>query len=167
MFWNPSLSCLSMYLLLQTLLFCLLLFSRTHFALCSLFSVSVYSPFPAVISDSSLHWHFLCFFWIPWTLLHLLVRSLLFLSNTRSEFFCVLFPPLVLIYHFFSDISPFSFLSTPPFNLSTAFCSFPHIHPPAVPFTHQLSLNFPSIVINGNSVGWPNTVKPVLSRNLG
>ena len=133
MFWNPSLSCLSMYLLLQTLLFCLLLFSRTHFALCSLFSVSVYSPFPAVISDSSLHWHFLCFFWIPWTLLHLLVRSLLFLSNTRSEFFCVLFPPLVLIYHFFQI-----------YHLSV-FCPHPHsifqqLSVLSLTFTHLLYL---------------------------
>jgi hypothetical protein len=52
-----------------------------------------YSPSPVVISDSSLQWHFLCFVWIPWTLLHLLLLSLLSLSNTRSGFFYVLCPP--------------------------------------------------------------------------
>ena len=92
MFWNPSLSCLSMYLFLQTLLFVFCYFLG-HISLSVLYFLSLfYSPSSAVISDSSLHWHFLCFFWIPWTPLHLLVFSPLSLSNTRSGFFvCVCF----------------------------------------------------------------------------
>ena len=145
MFWNPSLSCLSMYLFLQTLLFVFCYFLG-HISLSVLYFLSLfYSPSPAVISDSSLHWHFLCFFWIPWILLHLLLSSLLFLSNTRSEFFCVSFPPLVLIYHFFFQIYHLSGFCSHPHSIFQQLSVFsPHIHPPAVSFTHQLSLHFRS-----------------------
>ena len=167
MFWNPSLSCLSMYLFLQTLLFVFCYFLG-HISLSVLYFLSLfYSPSPAVISDSSLHWHFLCFFWIPWILLHLLLSSLLFLSNTRSEFFCVSFPPLVLIYHFFPRYITFQVSVRTPIQSFNSFLFFP------LTFTHLLYLLLTSclstfvVVINGSSVGRPNTVKAVLSGNLG
>jgi hypothetical protein len=133
MFWNPSLPCLSMYLFLKTLLFVFCYFLG-HISISVLSFLSLfYSPSPAVISDSSLHWHFLCFFWIPWTSLHLLVLYLLSLSNTRSGFFCVLFPPLVLIYHLFRYI-------TFKFSVRTPHPIFQQLPVISLTFTHLLYL---------------------------
>jgi len=106
--------------------YCLSFIFLGHISLFVLYILSLfYSPSPAVISDSSVHWHFLCFFWTP---LHFLIRSLLSLSNTRSGFFCLLFPPLVLIYHLFRYIT-FQFSVRTPIQSFKSFLLFPSHSP--------------------------------------
>lgn len=65
--------------------------------------------------------------------LHLLVLYLLSLSNTRSGFFCVLFPPLVLIYHLFRYI-------TFKFSVRTPHSIFQQLSVISLTFTHLLYL---------------------------